>query len=180
MSNHHYLVISAIGGDRPGLVDQLTLPIHENGGNILDSRMTVLGGEFAILMLVEGGWDTIVRLEELLLTLQEPMVLTITTKRTKSKPVDEPILPYMVSVVALDHPGIVNQLSGFFSKRQINIQSLETDSYPAAHTGTPMFAVNMSVQIPATQSIVALRTEFFEFCDGLNLDAILEPLKGNG
>ncbi|MDH3354696.1 MAG: glycine cleavage system protein R [Chromatiales bacterium] len=179
MSNNHYLVISAIGSDRPGLVDQLTQPIQESSGNILDSRMTVLGGEFAILMLVEGGWDTIARLEELLSTLQEPMALTITTKRTESKPATEPVLPYMVSVVALDHPGIVNQLSGFFSTRQINIQSLETDGYHAAHTGTSMFAVNMNVQIPAKQSIVALRTEFFEFCDGLNLDAILEPLKGN-
>jgi len=179
MSNNHYLVISAIGSDRPGLVDQLTQPIQDSSGNILDSRMTVLGGEFAILMLIEGGWDTIARLEELLPTLQESMRLTITTKRTESKPATEPVLPYMVSVVALDHPGIVNQLSGFFSSRQINIQSLETDSYHAAHTGTPMFAVNMNVQIPAEQSIVALRTEFFEFCDGLNLDAILEPLKGN-
>jgi len=179
MSNNHYLVISAIGSDRPGLVDQLTHPIHESSGNILDSRMTVLGGEFAILMLVEGRWDTIARIEELLPTLQESMKLTIITKRTESKPVDAPVLPYMVSVVALDHPGIVNQLSSFFSNRQINIQSLDTDSYHAAHTGTPMFSVNMSVQIPAAQSIVALRTEFFEFCDGLNLDAILEPLKGN-
>lgn len=179
MPNHHYLVISAIGSDRPGLVDQMTQPIHENSGNILDSRMTVLGGEFAILMLVEGGWDTIARLEELVPTLQESLGLTITTKRTETKPTDKPVLPYMVSVVALDHPGIVNQLSSFFSNRQINIQSLETDSYHAAHTGTPMFAVNMNVQIPAEQSIVALRTEFFEFCDGLNLDAILEPLKGN-
>lgn len=179
MSNQHYLVVSAIGSDRPGLVDQLTQPIQESNGNILDSRMTVLGGEFAILMLIQGGWDTIARLEEMLPALQESIALTITTKRTESKPADEPVLPYMVSVVALDHPGIVNQLSGFFSKRQINIQSLETDSYHAAHTGTPMFSVNMNVQIPAGQSIVALRTEFFEFCDGLNLDAILEPLKGN-
>jgi glycine cleavage system transcriptional repressor len=42
-----------------------------------------------------------------------------------------------------------------------------------------MFSVNMKVQIPAELAIVQLRTEFFEFCEGLNLDAILEPLKGN-
>ncbi|MCW8825967.1 MAG: glycine cleavage system protein R [Gammaproteobacteria bacterium] len=179
MSKQNYLVLSAIGSDRPGLVDQLTRPIQESNGNILDSRMTVLGGEFAILMLIEGGWDTIARLEETLPTLQESMGLTILTRRTETKPATEPVLPYMVSVVALDHPGIVNQLSSFFSNRQINIQSLETDSYHAAHTGTPMFSVNMNVQIPAELSIVQLRTDFFEFCDGLNLDAILEPLKGN-
>ncbi|MCW8889005.1 MAG: glycine cleavage system protein R [Gammaproteobacteria bacterium] len=179
MTKQNYLVLSAIGSDRPGLVDQLTRAIQESNGNILDSRMTVLGGEFAILMLIEGGWDTIARLEETLPTLQESMGLTILTRRTETKPATEPVLPYMVSVVALDHPGIVNQLSSFFSNRQINIQSLETDSYHAAHTGTPMFSVNMNVQIPAEHSIVQLRTEFFEFCDGLNLDAILEPLKGN-
>ena len=42
------LVISAIGSDRPGIVEQLTDRIAKLDLNITDSRMTVLGGEFAI------------------------------------------------------------------------------------------------------------------------------------
>ncbi|MBF0218106.1 MAG: glycine cleavage system protein R [Gammaproteobacteria bacterium] len=170
-----FLVISALSHDRPGIVDALTKPIRETGGNILDSRMTVLGGEFAALMLVEGGWDTIARLEKLLPALGNGM--QVMTRRTEGQVEQEAALPYMVNVIALDHPGIVNDLAGFFAEREINIFNLETDSYNAPHTGSLMFTANMTVSIPASFSIVQLRNEFLEFCDSLNLDAILEPLK---
>jgi glycine cleavage system transcriptional repressor len=54
---------------------------------------------------------------------------------------------------------------------------MATNTYAAAHTGTPMFAVHMTVGIPASTHIATLREEFMDYCDGLNLDAVLEPLK---
>lgn len=177
-NNMQYLVISALGEDRPGIVRNLTRPITEAGGNILDSRMTILGGEFAILMMVEGSWDTIAKLETQLPALQEKLALTILTRRTAGQREQAASLPYTVNVVSLDHPGIVSHLAEFFSSRNINIQDLYTDSYRAAHTGTPMFTATLTVNIPGTTSIAGLREEFLDFCDSLNLDGILEPGKG--
>ena len=88
------------------------------------------------------------------------------------------LLPYAVDVISMDHPGIVNNLAGFFADRNINIEDLATSSYAAAHTGTPMFSVHMTVGIPSDLHIAALREEFMDYCDGLNLDAVLEPIKG--
>ena len=45
----NYIAISAVGQDRPGIVNELSRAILEYGCNIVDSRMTVLGGEFAII-----------------------------------------------------------------------------------------------------------------------------------
>lgn len=173
-----YLVISALGHDRPGIVKDLTRPISDSGGNILDSRMTILGGEFAILMMVEGGWEIIAKLESQLPTLQERLKLTIVSRRTDPQQPQGQAMPYTVNVVSLDHPGIVNQLAEFFSGRNINIQDLYTDSYNAAHTGTPMFTATLIVNIPGNLSIAQLREEFFTFCDNLNIDGIIEPAKG--
>ena len=53
-----------------------------------------------------------------------------------------------------------------------------TRSYSAPHTGTPMFSVNLAIGIPASMHIAMLREEFLDFCDDLNLDAVLEPIKG--
>jgi len=58
-----YLVISALGKDRPGLVNQLSHAILDAGCNIQDSRMTVLGGEFALMLLVTGPWNAVGKLE---------------------------------------------------------------------------------------------------------------------
>ena len=83
----------------------------------------------------------------------------------------------MVEVIAMDHPGIVYQLANFFSTRSINIQDLHTDSYRAAHSGTQMFSANITVNIPAQVHVARLREEFLDFCEALNLDAVLEPVK---
>ena len=52
-----------------------------------------------------------------------------------------------------------------------------TWTYPAAHTGTPMFSLNLTVSIPAGVHIGRLRDEFTSFCDTLNLDATIEPAR---
>ena len=50
-------VISTIGRDRPGIVGELTGQLHSAGGNILDSRMVNLRGEFAMMILLEVSND---------------------------------------------------------------------------------------------------------------------------
>lgn len=178
-ARQQYLVISALGEDRPGIVNDLSEQILQSGANILDSRMTRLGGEFAILMMVEGNWNAIAKLEHGLPSAQQTLGLTITTRRTRgeTEPSGRQEMPYSVDVVSIDHPGIVNQLAGFFSRQNINIQDLYTDSYRAAHTGARMFSVTMTIGIPDSVNIARLRDEFLEFCDSLNLDAVLEPVK---
>ncbi len=177
-SKKNFLVISALGSDRPGIVNELSQTVLEDGCNINDSRMTVLGGEFAILLMVEGNWNTLAKLEKALPNLGERLGLTIISRRTEERAPASGLLPYMVEVVAMDHPGIVHHLAGFFSQRNINIEDMITTTYAAAHTGTTMFSVGMSVGIPTDIHISSLREEFMEFCDSLNLDAVLEPIKG--
>lgn len=173
-----YLVISALGEDHPGIVNQLSKVILDQGCNIEDSRMTVLGGEFAAMLLVEGKWNTLAKIENALPEVERQLGMTIICKRTGERATGRNLLPYAIDVVSLDHPGIVNNLAGFFAERDINIEDLSTSTYAAAHTGTPMFAVHMTVGIPADIHIAALREDFMDYCDALNLDAVLEPLKG--
>jgi len=175
MSN--YLVISAVGHDKPGIVDSLSQIILENNCNIKDSRMTVLGGEFALVLLVEGNWNTVAKLENQLDTFQDQLGLTIVYRPTQLPGPIPDLLPYGIDVVALDHPGIVHNLASFFSQRKINIKDMITSSYAAAHTASPMFSVHMEVDIPAEVHIATLREEFMDFCDQLNLDAVIEPIK---
>mgnify|MGYP000004667990 FL=1 len=177
-TKNSHLVISALGKDRPGIVNQLSKAIYELDCNVSDSRMTVLGGEFAILLMVEGPWNLLAKLEDQVPELQDRLHLTITTRRTEARAGNANLLPYGVDVVSLDHPGIVYSLASFFSDKNINIEDMTTSSYAAAHTGTMMFSVHMILDVPADTHIATLREEFLEFCDRLNLDAVIEPIKG--
>jgi glycine cleavage system transcriptional repressor len=174
-TNSEYLVITANGEDRVGLVERFTNRILDAGANIEASRMAVLGGQFAILMLVSGPWNALSKLEDLMPSIGEHLGLAIICKRTRERSLVKPMVPYHVEVVSMDHPGIVNKLSSFFARRGINIEELNTSTYPAAHTGAPMFSVQMTVGIPAGTHFSTLRGDFLDYCDDLNLDGTLEP-----
>ena len=172
-----FIVISALGGDRTGLVYDLTRVVLDCSGNIVDSRMSAFGSEFAMLLLVSGNWHTLAKLETELKKLSDATGITVSLRRTEPRAPRKDVVTYSVDVVCLDQPGIVYNLAGFFSSRGIDIAELNTRSYAAAHTGAPMFSVQLVVHIPAKIHIAALREEFMDLCDQFNLDAILEPFK---
>ena len=171
------IVLSAIGTDRTGVVQDISKVILGCGGNIEESRMTMLGAEFAVLMLVSGNWHTLNRLERGLEKLSGDDTLTFTIRKTGERPVSKDRMPYAVDVVSLDQQGIVFGLANFFASRDIEIADVATRRYSAAHTGAAMFAVQMAVNVPSSVHISQLREEFLEMSDRLNLDAILEPVK---
>ena len=105
-----------------------------------------------------------------------PEAVNLLIKTTTESSHIENAIPYSVEVASLDHPGIVNNIASFFSERNINIVNLHTESYSAPHTGTPMFALHMTIGISADTNIAQLRDAFMQVCDELNLDAELKNL----
>ncbi|MGD8379714.1 MAG: glycine cleavage system protein R [Gammaproteobacteria bacterium] len=173
-----FLVLSAIAEDRQGVLNDLTRAIRDCDCNLVESRMTVLGGEFAMLMLISGNWSSVGRLESAFPRLEKQLGLTISARRTDERPPKVDLIPYAVDVVCMDQPGIVHGIASFFDSRGIGVADLNTRVYQAAHTGAPMFSVQMVIKIPSSVHIATLREDFMDMCDQLNLDAILEPLKG--
>lgn len=172
------LVISAISTDRTGLVSDISETVFESGGNIEQSRMTVMGVEFALIMLVSGKWNAIAKLENALENLQQQNHAALIWRRTETPSQNGESLPYAVDVIALDQSGLVHRLSSFFASQNVSIHELHTNSYPAAHTGTPMYAVHMDIGIPVSVHVSSLREAFLDHCDRLNIDGVLEPIKG--
>ncbi|HVC37340.1 MAG TPA: glycine cleavage system protein R [Gammaproteobacteria bacterium] len=172
-----FLVMSVLAEDRPGILHDIAGAVKDCGCNVIESRMTVLGGEFTMVLLVSGNWNTITKLEGQLPKLEKRLTLSLSARRTTEREPRHNLVPYAIDAVCLDQPGIIFNLANFFAERNIGIADLVTHGYPAAHTGAPMFAVQMAVNIPANLHIGGLREEFMDFCDRLNLDAIMEPIK---
>ena len=168
------LAVTAIGPDRTGLVRDISQIVTDAGGNIQESRMIALGSEFAVLMLVAGNWHAVGKIHEKLDSLQEKADLTITVRDSAPRE-HQNSAPYSIDVVTLDHEGIVLGLSAFFANRELEIPEMNTRRYHAPHTGAPMFSVQMTVNVPSHVQVASLREDFLEYCDGENLDAIMEP-----
>ncbi len=168
-----YLVISVLGEDQTGLIRALSQAATAHNCNILDTRMTVLGGEFALLMLIQGESTDITEAEINLAQVADEYRLTIIQKRTQPKEKLNALKPYRLTAHAMDHPGIVSDIAGFLSDHEINIDEMETGTYAAAHTGTPMFSLALSVKIQESIDVNALEQELVSFCDERNLDVTL-------
>ena len=173
----NYVAITVMGPDRPGLIEPFVKAIRECGCSIADSRMTVLGNRLAMMMLLTGSWSAIAKIESMLPRIEQQLEIVTTCQRTEERKLERKLMPYAVEVVAFNEASIVHEIAQFFSQRDINIEDLYSGIYTAAHTGAPMFSLHMTVSIPTDISIAALRSEFMDFCDRLNLDSIMEPAK---
>lgn len=173
-----HLVMVLIGADRPGLLQQVARFVMETGCNLEDSRMSVLAGFCCLSLAISGNWKTLGKLESQLARLQTDTGLSLIARRAQPEEAAPPVMAYSVDVVALDQVGIVHALAGFFTSRGVNIRDLHSRVFRAQQTGTRMFAANMVIDIPAEQHLASLRGDFLDFCDELNLDGVLDPIKG--
>lgn len=165
-------IISTVGRDRAGVVSGLAALITERELSIEDSRMCALGGEFATVVSVTGATTALAQLEQDLVSYcaEQQMAYLFRLASDREQPA---VSVYEVAVSAMDHPGIVRKVAAFFSDRQINIIDLATDTQPAAHTGTPVFSLQMTVEGAAGADFEALLTSFENFCGSAGLDGEL-------
>ena len=166
------VVITAVGEDRPGLVGGMSRFIFEHGCNLEDSRMAILGGEFAMLILVSGEPEALRGLVEGLEAESARSGLAIQAKHTEgleAKP-RQGALPYDVCAYSMDHPGIVQRVTSLLADRKVNIRALETRLSHAAHTGQPLFSLHAQVEVPAGESVAGLRRALEEIGALENID----------
>ena len=142
------IVLSVIGTDRAGIVQEISKVILDCGGNIEESRMTALGAEFAMLLLISGNWHTLTKLESGLDQLTEDGSLTINLTKTGQPTSRKDCMPYAVDVVCLDQPGVVFGLAG--ADNSI-VCAVEFEPVPAI-TGKRPFTISTALPISSVCS----------------------------
>jgi glycine cleavage system transcriptional repressor len=168
----HFLVLSALGPDRPGLVAEVTHAITERGANVEDSRMAVFGAEWGMLILVSGNAGQVESIVGHLKDLEKKTGLTITSRKTKS-PAEyrrRAVMPYVVTAEALDHEGIVRAVASALHELGVNIVSLETIAYNAPVTGSPLFRLEALIDVPQGLSIGRVRDAMSTVAERENID----------
>ena len=160
------IIISAIGTDRPGIVSELSGIITSNGGNVEESRMSRLGSDFAIIMLVTvaSDWE-----ESLKVTLKSITELTITTKPTNLSQVGDG-RQFRIDLSGADNEGIVKVLSKYLAEKSINILEMETHTSQAPVSGTPLFNLNAFVSIPNDVEEKLIQSDLYQISQDLGVE----------
>ncbi|HEX7801950.1 MAG TPA: glycine cleavage system protein R [Pseudoxanthomonas sp.] len=175
--NENHLLINAYTTHPESPLLSVTRRIADSGCNLVDARLSTVGRDVSVTALATGSWDAVAKLEAMLTRLEREESMKLVWYRTGAKVVQSNLLPYIVEVVAADKPGILFQLADFFDRQGITIENLQSTRYRAMQTGAEMFSAQVTIGVPANMHIAALRDDFLEFCDHLNLDAIMDPMK---
>ena len=124
-------LITATGGDRPGLVAEITRVITQAKGNIVDIEAFSMRGLFAIFMITEFQVSATYT-EKLKNQLQEighkvglDVVIEpyIAGRRKSSKKL------ILVTTIGKDRPGIVAEISSFLFENNVNMERIRMIAY---------------------------------------------------
>src|ERR1051325_11526451 len=177
MADKDHLILTAIGPDQVGLVQKISEFISRHDCNIEDSKMAVFCGEFAVIVLISGDGANLVKIGRDYRQIESETGLAISIKTPSIRKAAESFLPYRLTASCMDHPGIVHQISAVLSAHGINIESMETKTYSAPVSGTPIFQLEADLAIPVRTNINQLRERFADIQREENIDIDLTPAK---
>ena len=178
MADKNHLILTAVGPDQVGLVEKISEFIARHSCNIEDSKMAVFCGEFALIILISGEGGNLHKIANHYHELEIETGLAIAIKTPTSRKPAESFLPYTLTASCMDHPGIVYQISGILSSFGINIESMETKTYAAPVSGTPIFRLEADISVPTKTNINSLRERFAGIQREENIDIELSLVHG--
>ncbi len=142
-----HFAVSAVGRDRPGIVSAIAEGLLELEGNVEDSRMTILRGRFAVMLIVSlpegqnGG-----ALERRLAPVRERLGLDALTVSEVGELEAAGTSPsHVITVYGADHPGIVHTITAALAERGVNITDLQTKL--AGGAGSPVYVMMLEVEL---------------------------------
>lgn len=166
------LVLTAIGDDRPGLVESLSQAVADHEGSWQESHMARLAGKFAGILRVEVPTDRAASLEAALRQL-EATGLQIVVEASHHEAGGETRSLHL-ELIGLDHPGIVRDISHVLAARGINVDELSTELTNAPMSGELLFKAAVQLRLPAEASIDDLRDTLEALANDLMVDITLD------
>ena len=170
--------LSAIGRDRPGIVAGIAAVLLDHGMNIADSQMTILGGHFAMTLLVtapESADEASLRAD--LEGARSELGLDAVSLNEISGAADQsPDASHTVSVYGADHPGIVHAVASLLAERGVDITDLTTRLVGGGE-GAPLYAMLMEIALPAELHEADLAAPLEEVGTREGVEVVLRPLE---
>jgi glycine cleavage system transcriptional repressor len=178
-----WFALSAIGHDHPGFVADLAELIYECDCNLEDSSMTILGGEFAVLLLLSGQGDDLERrLSSACKRLEWEKRLTVFIRPLEGEPTPfgagGRFHFYELQATGLDKAGIVARVARCLADHDVNITHMETHSRPEPGSGTTIYTMQIQMAVPEHLQLPTLREQLERIADELHIHVDLAPSVG--
>ena len=174
MSGRNWFAIAAIGRDRPGIVADLAECVYDCGCNLEDASMTMLGNEFATLMLVSGTGESVERtLSDAMKRLEWERHLTVFVRPLGASPdssVPQGAREMRLAASGVDKAGIVAGVTRRLAERGIHITDLRGRITPVPQSGTPVYTLELRMKVPSGVEAAELDQSLERLAEALSVE----------
>jgi glycine cleavage system transcriptional repressor len=171
------LAITVLGPKTNDFLVEALSAINSCQCSIVELRSANLTELTALYLLVDGSWNHIAKLQPHLESSAKQFQVQIHMLRPEE---DCPVvagIPYTVETMCLDDKDVLLAITAFLTERGILIEEVTASRQQAAFFKNTVFSSKLLLLVPDHVAILSLREDFLDFCDSLNIDAILEPIK---
>ena len=178
MEKKSCVVISAIGKDRPGIVSAVSKVLFEAGCNLEDSSMTILQGEFAMILIVSVPKTlTFSILDQKFNVIRQEQGLSVFLRPLSDQEIGSHQSRgtlHMISVYGNDQTGIVYRVAQLLADRQANITDVSTKRTVQDHS--PLYMMMLEVECPKHLNLPALEKELNQLAKDLAVTITFHPI----
>lgn len=172
-----HFALTIIGRDRPGIVSDVTEILFNIGCNIADSSCSILGGQFAMILILahpdytdrESFGKAFAPLEESELSV---FLRTLKPGGEIHQESDGEIC--MISVYGSDKPGIVFRVSKELGERKVNITDLNTKLIGSEDR--PVYVMMLEAILPPGMTAEDIEQIMSSLKDKLQVDISVRPI----
>src|SRR5688572_6412234 len=167
-SAKHQAILVATGADRPGVLDDVSLFLHDRNVHILESRVSLLRGQFALLLLIRADDESAMQSFEGSLGELDRTAGISTELRPASDAAPSDNTPLRLSASGRDPAAAVFRLSHLMRVLNTNIENIETSTTK----GEQGFTLEMDLSVPRATPVMMLKQYVQSLAEelGINCD----------
>ena len=176
------ILITVSGKDKPGIIARVSGLLFARGCNLEDISMTLLEGQFAMMMTAclpsPGSLVRVLQGLELLRGTPWSMDCHVTELKGKipcGKKHAKGSLPYIVTAFGKDRTGIVYEVSRALAGMRVNITDL--DSRILGKGAKTTYAMLLEVDVPNKVTLAKLKTLLAKVSKKLKIEIQIKPLE---
>lgn len=175
----HHVVVSLAGQDRVGIVRTVTAAVAAHRANVEESKMAILGGDFAMIVYV--SMEAPDHADALVAQLRAELPSFTVSLRDTTAPAKDTHGEEMkrtmwtLQLEGPDQPGIVAAVTQALATHGANVHEMDTETTTAPFAGYSLFKMNgkFAVDDQHLDEVSAALTKVEEkFGSSINLDQI--------
>ena len=172
-SSKNYFAIFVLGTDSAGIVADISKALFELGANINDSSHTIIGNQFAMLLLISTGPDyTLEKIQNTFQDTCKKRKLTIHVHKLSDEDISRKTQEMgqlcVIHLYGADKPGIVYQVTNLLAKNNVNITDLSTRRF--GNETNPIYIMYLEAEVPTAVDTRKLGDDLNKIAANLNVE----------